>query len=80
MTKVLFRITATWDADVAVWVAESDDVPGLSTEAPNLDLLVAKLKVMIPELLDANGASGSHDDIPFELISTLCAVAPRQAA
>lgn len=80
MAKVHVRITATWDADVAVWVAESDDVPGLATEAPNLDLLVAKLKVMIPELLEANGTPDGDDDIPFELVSTLCAVAPRQAA
>jgi len=30
MVKVLF-IRAEWDAEAAVWVATSDDVPGLAT-------------------------------------------------
>jgi predicted RNase H-like HicB family nuclease len=38
-----------------VWVATSDDVPGLATGADTLDALVDKLKVVIPELLEANG-------------------------
>jgi len=29
-------------------------VPGLATEADDMDKLVAKLKTLIPELLDAN--------------------------
>lgn len=49
-----FHITATWDDEASVWVAESDDVPGLATEASTQEELVAKLKIMIPELLEAN--------------------------
>jgi hypothetical protein len=45
----------SWDAGAAVWVATSDDVPGLATGADTLDALVDKLKVVIPELLEANG-------------------------
>ena len=52
--KVLV-VHATWDDEANVWVATSDDVPGLATEAPNQVELVKKLKVMVPELLDANG-------------------------
>lgn len=74
-----FVIRANWDAEASVWVAESDDIPGLSTEAPNLDRLVEKLKVIIPELLEANGMPDG-DEIPFELISHLTAVAHRQYA
>ena len=47
-------IHAEWDADALVWVATSDDVPGLATEAETLEALSCKLDVMIPELLDAN--------------------------
>jgi predicted RNase H-like HicB family nuclease len=50
-----FCVKATWDAEASVWVAESDDVPGLVTEAATMEELVVKLKVMIPELLEANG-------------------------
>lgn len=49
-------VNALWDDDAKVWVATSDDVPGLVTEAPSFDALVQKLKVMIPELLDAQQA------------------------
>ncbi|MGH9473661.1 MAG: DUF1902 domain-containing protein [Terriglobales bacterium] len=49
------RVNVLWDAEARVWVAESEDVPGLATEAPGLDALKAKLDVMIPELLAANG-------------------------
>jgi len=41
------------DADASVWVASSDDVPGLVTESDTMELLVARLKVLIPELLEA---------------------------
>lgn len=47
-------VTATWDPEAKVWVAESEDVPGLITEAPTPAALVAKLEVIIPELLEAN--------------------------
>ena len=48
-------VNAIWDDEARVFVATSEDVPGLATEASTLDELVAKLKVMIPEMLDANG-------------------------
>jgi hypothetical protein len=41
-------VRAAWDAEASVWVAESDDVPGLITEADDLDALMSKLRVMIP--------------------------------
>ena len=71
-------VRATWDEHAGVWVAESEDAPGLATEAETMDLLVEKLKVMIPELLDANGHADG-DEFPFELVSTLTAKAHRYA-
>ena len=50
-----FKVTALWDPEASVWVAESDDVPGLVTEADTVEQLVAKLRVMVPELLEVNG-------------------------
>lgn len=74
-------IRATWDDEASVWVATSEDVPGLVTEAPSLDALVPKLKAMIPELLDANGFGDVGDqDIPFKLVSELYEIAHREAA
>jgi predicted RNase H-like HicB family nuclease len=47
-------VRAEWDNDAKVWVAESDDVPGLVTEAESSEALLEKLRVLIPELLEAN--------------------------
>ncbi|HEY9537884.1 MAG TPA: DUF1902 domain-containing protein [Kiloniellaceae bacterium] len=61
-------VRAFWDAGAQVWVAESDDVPGLITEADNAEALLAKLRVLIPELLEENdGGEGEGADIPFDL-------------
>ena len=37
-----------------MWVADSDDIPGLAAEAPNDKALWAKLETLIPELLTLN--------------------------
>ena len=64
-------VEAFWDEEVKVWVASSEDVPGLATEAENLDLLTKKLKAMIPELLIANDVIPDNyvGQIDFELIT-----------
>jgi predicted RNase H-like HicB family nuclease len=67
MTTKPFFIRAEWDDESQVWVATSDDVPGLVTEGETLEQLIQKLKIMIPELLDANGVALSQE-VPFELL------------
>jgi predicted RNase H-like HicB family nuclease len=52
----VYEIRAQWDGEAGVWVAESDDVPGLVAEADSPKLLVQKLRTLIPELLELNGA------------------------
>jgi len=67
MDKPLY-VHADWDAEAGVWVATSNDVPGLATEAETVEALVVKLEVMIPELLDANGVR-PLGDVSFELLA-----------
>ena len=52
--KASTLVRAEWDPKAGVWVATSDDVPGLDTEAETPDELQRKLLVMIPELLELN--------------------------
>jgi hypothetical protein len=47
-------VVAEWDPEAHVWVATSDDVPGLVAEADSEEHLVNKLKVLVPELLEMN--------------------------
>jgi Domain of unknown function (DUF1902) len=49
-----FDVKVTWDPEAKMWVADSDDVPGLAAEAPDPDSLVKKLSVLVPELLELN--------------------------
>ena len=47
-------IQADWDPEAGVWVATSEDVPGLATEAETIEALTEKLRTILPELLEAN--------------------------
>jgi len=76
--KSLF-IRADWDVEAQVWVATSDDVPGLVAEAETEEALLKKLHVLIPDLLDANGYPDG-DEVPFELFSRRFDVAHRKVA
>jgi Domain of unknown function (DUF1902) len=49
-----FDVKVTWDAEAEMWVADSDNIPGLAAEAPDRDSLVKKLSSLIPELLALN--------------------------
>jgi predicted RNase H-like HicB family nuclease len=75
-----FNVPAIWDSDAGVWVATSDDVPGLTTEASSMEALIEKLRVMIPELLDANGYQLDGDEVPFTVRSERTVVSYRHAA
>jgi len=59
--KKLFFIRAEWDEESAVWVATSDDVPVLATEAATMAALADKLGELVPELLALNGYAVAVD-------------------
>ena len=50
------EVLALWDDEADVWVASSDDVPGLITEAETTEILLEKLRVLVPELLELSGS------------------------
>jgi Domain of unknown function (DUF1902) len=54
MESAVYQINAFWDEDAAVWVATSEDVPGLATEADTIEALSQKLRTMVPEMLVSN--------------------------
>jgi len=71
MTQITLKVQAFWDQDAAVWVATSEDLPGLVTEAETIEILTQKLRVMIPELTLLNKIVPSDyvGSITFELTS-----------
>ncbi|MDF9392377.1 MULTISPECIES: DUF1902 domain-containing protein [Methylococcus] len=75
MRKILF-IRAERDDEAEVWVATSDDVAGLATEAETLEALSSKLENLVPELLDANHYP-EGPEVPFGLLVRKFSVAHR---
>jgi predicted RNase H-like HicB family nuclease len=59
-------VKATWDPEAKVWVAESDDVPGLITEADTIEALQKKLPGIIQDLLESDD-EGPETEIAVEL-------------
>jgi len=65
-----YNVKAEWDGEAGVWVASSDDIPGLATGADTLEELIEKLKVVIPELLEENGLlAADADDVSFVVLA-----------
>jgi predicted RNase H-like HicB family nuclease len=64
------KVEAFWDEEAKVWVASSDDVPGLITEASSVELLIQKIRILIPELCIANNIATDEEmiDIPVHLL------------
>ena len=69
MSTNLILVRAQWDAEAAVWVATSEDVPGLATEADTLEALRDKVLVMIPELLEANGMASDQPELRLHILA-----------
>lgn len=70
MEPKVLHVQADWDPEAEVWVATSDEVSGLATEAETIEKLTEKLRMLIPELLEANQVlSDPHQEIVFELTS-----------
>ena len=49
-----YKVLLTWDREASMWIATSEDVPGLVLESNSYDALIEKVKVAIPELLVLN--------------------------
>jgi predicted RNase H-like HicB family nuclease len=62
------QVRAFWDDEAKVWVAESEEVPGLATEADTVEGLLIKLERLIPELLELNYGNCSEAGRSREII------------
>lgn len=49
-----YTINFTWDADASVWIATSNDIPGLVLESGSFDALLERTRFAVPELLELN--------------------------
>jgi predicted RNase H-like HicB family nuclease len=66
----LIVVRAVWDSEAGVWTAESEDVPGLVTEAESVEALEAKLPGLIQDLLEDE--NGNEVELPVQIIELGC--------
>lgn len=71
-----YEIRIEWDAEADVWYVVDSNVPGLATEAPTIEAMLARLEVMVPELLEESGIC-TAEEIPFSLLAQRQVVAHR---
>ncbi len=57
-----YVVKLIWDDEAAVWVATSDDIPGLVLESGSFDALLERVRFAAPELLALN-----HGEEPISL-------------
>ena len=61
-----YIIILSWDDEASVWIAESQDLPGLILESNSFDNLVERVKIAVPELLELNGVPQSEIKLHFK--------------
>jgi hypothetical protein len=58
-------INARWDAEASVWIAASDDVPGLVVEANTWPAMIEEVRLVLPDLLELSGQPADNLSLTF---------------
>lgn len=60
-----YIVNIIWDDETSVWIATSEDIPGLVLEAGSFDALLERIRFAVPELLELNHSKSSPLDLTF---------------
>ena len=63
-----YRINMLWDQEAQVWIATSEDVPGLVLENESFDALIEKVRSAVPELVRLNGGAPSEYRLQYSAV------------
>ncbi len=61
-----YTVNLIWDDEAAVWVATSEDIPGLALESGSFDALLERLRYAVPELLALNKPQKAPITLTFQ--------------
>lgn len=61
-----YIITFTWDDEANVWIATSNDIPGLVLESGSFDALLERTRFAVPELLSLNADGQQSFSLTFK--------------
>ena len=60
-----YIVNLTWDNEAGVWIATSDDIPGLVLESGSFDALLERIRFAAPELISLNNPKNSSFVLSF---------------
>ena len=60
-----YIVNLTWDNEAGVWIATSDDIPGLVLESGSFDALLERIRFAAPELISLNNPEYSSFVLSF---------------
>ncbi len=60
-----YVVNLDWDNEADVWIATSEDIPGLVLESGSYDALLERVRFAIPELLEMNEKAPSPLALTF---------------
>jgi hypothetical protein len=58
-------IDARWDPEANVWIATSNDVPGLVVEADTWPGMIEEVRLVLPDLLELSGKPNDNLSLTF---------------
>ena len=56
-----YDIQLDWDDEAQVWLATSEDIPGLILEDESADKLIQRVILAAPEIIELNGLEKRQD-------------------
>jgi hypothetical protein len=59
-------IDARWDDEAAVWIATSEEVPGLVVEAEAWPTMIDEVRLVLPDLLELSGDDREAVSLTFK--------------
>ena len=61
-----YVINFNWDSEAEVWIATSNDIPGLVLESGSFDALLERTRFAIPELIGLNSSKNQSFSLTFK--------------
>lgn len=60
-----YSVLLTWDDEARVWIATSEDIPGLILESGSADVLMERVRYAVPELLEFSNQNQGDISLSF---------------
>ena len=61
-----YIVNLNWDSEADVWIATSEDIPGLVLESGSFDALLERVRFVVPELPSMNPPQKTPLNLVFQ--------------